>query len=111
MNQVYAGAFEAIDGSVVAYGEERIVACDHEFDDIASFVPAGDGWLRYPQLADANSARLAGEPSSRLPRARYLLTLGAEGLAAGKAVEPANLEPAYLRAKVAEIPPGRTSPS
>ena len=109
MNQVYAGAFEAENGGVVACGDERIVDCDHEFDDAASFAPAGGGWLRYPQLTGANAARLTGDPLSSLPRASYLLALGAAGLAAGKTVEPAGLELAYLRAKVAEIPPGRTS--
>ena len=111
MNQVYAGAFEANDGRVVASGEECIVACDHEFDHVASFAPAGDGWLRYPQLAKANAGRLTGQPLSRLPRASFLLTLGTAGLAAGKAVEPADLEPAYLRAKVAEVPAGTQTPS
>ena len=111
MNQVYAGVFEVTANGVLACSDECIVACDHEFENIGSFAPAGDGWLRYPQLATANANRLSGEPLSRLPRARYLLALGAARLAAGHAVSPTDLEPAYLRAKVAEAPADSQSSS
>jgi tRNA threonylcarbamoyladenosine biosynthesis protein TsaB len=104
MSGAYAGKFVAENGGVAARGDERIVPCHHEFADIEAFVAAGGGWQRYPELLTVNAARLKDESAVRLPRARFLVSLGASALAAGGAVDPEDLSPAYLRSKVAETP-------
>ena len=104
MSEVYAGMFVASEDGVVAQGEERIVPCNHEFADIEAFVAAGAGWQRYPELSTVNADRLKSEAPARLPRARFLVRLGLSALAAGDAVNPEDLSPAYVRSKVAETP-------
>jgi tRNA threonylcarbamoyladenosine biosynthesis protein TsaB len=67
-------------------------------------VAAGFGWQRYPDLLARNRQYFTEVMSVHHPRARYLLPMGATGLAAGKVVEPGEVMPAYLREKVAEVP-------
>jgi len=61
---------------------------------------AGEAWHRYPELLAANAARIAGVLDARWPRARYLLALGRRAFAAGEAIDPGALEPAYVRERV-----------
>lgn len=65
-----------------------------------STLAAGQGWQRYPKLFAANDAWLAGQSDVLYPRAEYLLKLSA----LSTAVEPHDIQPAYLRHKVAEKP-------
>ena len=67
-------------------------------------VAAGFGWQRYPDLLATNRDKFADVIDVLHPRARHLLSLGSAALADGKAVEPQNVTPAYLRQKVAEVP-------
>lgn len=67
-------------------------------------VAAGFGWQRYPDLLATNRDKFADVVDVLHPRARYLLQLGVTDLCRGKAVEPQDVMPAYLRQKVAEIP-------
>lgn len=67
-------------------------------------VAAGFGWQRYPDLLAANQHHFVGVADVYHPRARYLLPIGARDLAAGKAIDPGLVMPAYLREKVAEVP-------
>lgn len=67
-------------------------------------VAAGDGWNRYPALFDSNADSLLARTKVLFPRARYLLPLGEAALRSDGAQSPADLNPAYLREKVAEVP-------
>jgi tRNA threonylcarbamoyladenosine biosynthesis protein TsaB len=72
-------------------------------------VAAGFGWQRYPALLAANEDRIGNSSPILYPRARYLLPLAADALARGRAIDPADLVPAYLRSTVAR-PPGGPKP-
>lgn len=61
---------------------------------------AGEAWQRFPALLAANAGRLAGVLDVHWPRARCLLALGRRALAAGGAIDPRDLEPAYVRERV-----------
>lgn len=63
-------------------------------------IAAGCGWHRYPKLMECNETFFDDLSDERYPRARYLLALAANT----DAVSPEDIEPAYLRKKVAEIP-------
>ena len=105
MSEVYLGIFERNgNGRVQAVISERIVRSDHRVPETGDFVAAGAGWVRYPDLRDANTAAICSMSAVLRPRSRYLLTAGKAGFEAGEAVCPAGLEPAYLRTKVAEKP-------
>lgn len=70
-----------------------------------AFTVAGRGWERYPELAVIN-AQWIGEQSAVLyPRAAWLLALADSATA----IDPKDIQPAYLRQKVAERPTGRKS--
>lgn len=70
-----------------------------------STVAAGQGWQRYPKLLAANQSLLGGQSDVLYPHARYLLVLA--DLSA--AIPAEDIQPAYLRQKVAEIPGTRDS--
>jgi tRNA threonylcarbamoyladenosine biosynthesis protein TsaB len=65
---------------------------------------AGGAWRKYPALWSANAAWLSADAAICVPRARYLLGIGSASFAAGGAIPPAALEPAYIRVKVADLP-------
>lgn len=73
-------------------------------EQAASRVAAGFGWERYPDLAAANATVIGRLSEVHHPHARYLLPLGDAELARGRAIEPADLVPAYLRSRVAQKP-------
>ena len=101
MNEVYFGQFRrGAEKAVVELAPERLQAATR-IDDLGQDTrPAGYGWLRYPQLAAANKDRLSGGVTVQYPNAKYLLTLAD----VRTAIQPAQVEPAYLRQKVAEKP-------
>ena len=109
MNEVYLGAFErAANGLPQSMFPERL----HDQTPIEELegsspqgrVAAGFGWERYPALWAANRSAFAGRADILHPSARHLLGLGAEALQQGRAIEPQDLLPAYLRSKVAAKP-------
>jgi hypothetical protein len=67
-------------------------------------IAAGDGWRRHPGFLAANAGRFDAIAEVRFPRARYLLAPGAAALAAGGALSPRDVVPAYLRQSVATPP-------
>lgn len=71
-------------------------------------VAAGIGWQRYPALLEANRDRLGVLSDVLYPRAEHVLTLGAAGFENDEAIVPEQLDPAYLRGKVATRPGDRT---
>ena len=109
MEQVYLGIYRGdAAGCVTAVGEERI----HDQGEIAELaqnsggmrVAAGAGWQRYPGLFTSNEHRIDELSDIRHPRAIHLLAAGASRLAAGLAIPPEQVTPAYLRQKVAKKP-------
>jgi tRNA threonylcarbamoyladenosine biosynthesis protein TsaB len=63
-------------------------------------IAAGYGWQRYPNLMNLNRSFFREESNVLFPRARYLLALAGTA----EAVAPENIDPAYLRKKVAQKP-------
>ena len=109
MGEVYLGAFSRGDDDLpVAQFAERLhtQTAIEELDEAHADgrIAAGFGWQRYPALLAANEQQIAQRSDVLYPRARYLLPLGATALAAGAAIDPQDLVPAYLRSKVAAAP-------
>ena len=109
MNEVYLGAFcRDADGLPELLFPERLQTQTRldELDESSASLraAAGFGWERYPGLMAANGGLFGYEPSVLHPRARYLLPLGAIALKQGTSVAPQDIEPAYLRSKVAQKP-------
>jgi tRNA threonylcarbamoyladenosine biosynthesis protein TsaB len=88
-------------------GQTAIVELDEVHAD-ARFA-AGFGWQRYPHLLVANEDRVGQTSDILYPRARYLVPLATDALEQGRAIDPQDLVPAYLRSKVAEKPRGAES--
>ena len=109
MNQVYLGIYaRGADGLPAACSSERLhaLAAIEELDSAHARhrIAAGYGWERYPDLWAANKDRFTRRLENYYPHAHNLLPLGAAGLEAGQAVNARDVEPAYLRSKVAEKP-------
>jgi tRNA threonylcarbamoyladenosine biosynthesis protein TsaB len=105
MSEVYLGLYSRAESGMAAeLQEECIVGPDHVIRAAEGFVAAGAGWDRYPALAAANSGSIRARSAVALPRSRYLLRAGAAAAAAGKGLRPEQLEPAYLRNRVAREP-------
>lgn len=68
-------------------------------------VYAGGGWSKYPAMRDALPAGATVVPVLQ-PHARHLLACGRRALDAGAAVDPGDLELAYVRQRVAAVPAG-----
>jgi len=105
MNEVYLGLFERgkqglpkIIGTEKLQGQE-VLAELGEFGMMRR-VAAGFGWQRYPNLMNINRSFFCKESSVLYPRARFLLELAANA----DAIAPQDVEPEYLRRKVAEKP-------
>ena len=109
MGEVYVGCFRCGDSALPVASSAEYLHGQGAISDIEDSpelirIAAGFGWSRYPDLLSAN-ARLFTQISDVLhPAARFLLALGAADLAAGKALEPEEVMPAYLREKVAAVP-------
>ena len=61
----------------------------------------GRGFSAYPDLAERLGVQLDEQRSRALPNAREIALLGARRLIAGGGLDPAELQPLYLRDKVA----------
>ena len=109
MHEVYLGLFQRgsddIPESTTAeflHGQSPIATLVDK--PVAERVAAGFGWSRYPELLAVNREKFMDVLDVFHPRARHLLQMGAAGLVSGKAIEPEDVMPAYLRQKVAEVP-------
>ncbi len=109
MGEVYLGAWRRTDGPLpLPLFTERLQA-QHPIEELDragadSRIAAGSGWQRYPALLAANEDRIGQHSAVLYPRARHLLPLAQEALAQGRAVDPQDLVPSYLRSKVATKP-------
>jgi tRNA threonylcarbamoyladenosine biosynthesis protein TsaB len=107
MSEVYVGAFVRGDADLpVSLVDEAIFPAGSlaALSERSDWVAAGAGWKRYPALAKENNAQLARQSTLEQPRASSLLGLARQKLEAGEAVAPDQVQPAYLRHKVATIP-------
>ena len=111
MSEVYSGRFARGDDDLpIAMGKEvlhgQTVMPELDDNPAAVRLAAGYGWTRYPDLFAANQEKFTRFTDVLHPVARFLLPIGAAGVADGAAIEPEELMPAYLRNKVAEPSPG-----
>ena len=109
MSEVYFGLFRRdADGLPGAAIPERIQSQSviAELANVAdgAVVAAGDGWNRYPELFASNRDSFLAQADALYPLAKYLLPLGEVAFASQGALPAAELQPAYLREKVAEPP-------
>jgi tRNA threonylcarbamoyladenosine biosynthesis protein TsaB len=104
MNEVYFATYLADSrGLPVPQDSEAIVSIERrDLLQGTAWAAAGGGWQRYPQLARGSAAAIAVTSNISHPRARCLLKIGAAAYQQGQAIDPARLQPAYLRTKVAE---------
>ncbi len=103
MGEVYWGCFAAdSDRGVIECGALLVGSPDSVKPSSGGrHVGIGRGFFAYPQLADIPGLQLDRAHSQALPSAREIARLGALRLAAGGGLDPADLEPLYLRDKVA----------
>lgn len=112
MNQVYLGCFArdehnlplALDAERIHDIQEIEILADHS--DL-NWLAAGAGWAQYPSLVELQTATLGNVPDVLMPRARHLLGLARQSLESGAGILPEQLQPAYLRERVAEPPRSR----
>lgn len=105
MNEVYLGHFgrDEHDLPLLISGERlhaQVAVAGLDAVGASGRIAAGYGWQRYPNLMAENSASIRTQSNVSYPNARYLLQLAKQRFA----VLPKDIQPAYLRQKVAEKP-------
>lgn len=103
MGEVYWGCFDW-DGAcgVRQRGALRVGPPSSVAWDVGGeFVGVGRGFSAYPELSALPGITLDAARSAALPNAREIARIGALRLAAGGALDAADLKPLYLRDKVA----------
>ncbi len=105
MNEVYWGGFNCPSGGLVECFIEECVSPPAAVgvDWSGPWVAAGSGWAAYPHMAIAPVVDAA-----LLPRAEEIARLAVRDLAAGRALPPEQIQPVYLRDKVAHVTKSRT---
>ena len=109
MQEVYFGLFRrAGDGLLEAVAAERLAAQERlpelEALDAAGVIAAGRGWQLYPELKAANAGHITLSSDRTVPDARFVLRLGRAAYAKGEGLDAVDVDPAYLRHKVASVP-------
>lgn len=103
MHEVYLAGFVAGEDGVPVETRSVSLQAAGPIDGLAgSWCAAGAGWSRYPELLAQNAERVASRAAADYPHARDLLTLGIPAWRAGRAIDAALLEPAYVREEVAQ---------
>ena len=103
MGEVYWGCFSKDPARGVAISGSPSVgpATQVELPGTGLYHGIGRGFAAYPELARLPGLILDARHSRALPDAREMARLGALRLSAGERVDAADLEPQYLRNKVA----------
>jgi tRNA threonylcarbamoyladenosine biosynthesis protein TsaB len=103
MHEVYWGCF-ATDGlqGVVATTTPQVSAPEAISLPGSHYLGIGRGFGAYPALCVLPGVELRPGAAAAAPRAREFARLGALRLALGQAQDPAELQPLYLRDKVAQ---------
>ncbi|MEM7432364.1 MAG: tRNA (adenosine(37)-N6)-threonylcarbamoyltransferase complex dimerization subunit type 1 TsaB [Pseudomonadota bacterium] len=104
MDEVYLGVFARGPNGVCVTLSESLHDQSAIGLSVASphLVAAGEGWYRYPALLEANREILDAHSEVRFPSARWLLPQGEGLFRTGRAIEPSEVVPAYLRQTVAK---------
>jgi tRNA threonylcarbamoyladenosine biosynthesis protein TsaB len=104
MNEVYLGLFSRGAGSLPQPVNDERLQGKSVIEELSVAGPrytiAGQGWQRYPELLAANETWIGEQSDVLFPRATYLLALSEFSTA----IDPIDIQPAYLRQKVAEAP-------
>jgi len=103
MGEVYYGCFASdTRGGLLATSSARVgppnsvlLPADGDYRGV------GRGFSAYPALATLPSLQLESKDGEALPDAREFALLGAQRFARGEGLDPADLQPLYLRDKVA----------
>jgi tRNA threonylcarbamoyladenosine biosynthesis protein TsaB len=101
MNEVYWGCFSADARHGVRATTARVGAPGSVILPAASCLGIGRGFAAYPALAALPGLDLPAGAAAAAPRARDFARLGALRFELGLDVDPADLQPLYLRDKVA----------
>jgi tRNA threonylcarbamoyladenosine biosynthesis protein TsaB len=102
MNEVYWGCFSADARlGVNATTPARVSAPEAVMLPATPCVGIGRGFAAYPSLSALPGLHLPAGASAAAPRARDFARLGAQRFELGLGVDPADLQPLYLRDKVA----------
>jgi tRNA threonylcarbamoyladenosine biosynthesis protein TsaB len=103
MGEVYWGCFAADPtGGLAASSAARVGPPDGVvLPGAGVYRGIGRGFAAYPALAALPNLRLEPQDSRALPDAREFARLGALRLSRGEGLDPADLQPMYLRDKVA----------
>lgn len=105
MNEVYlAGYSRGTNAVPVCDIAARLQTVGRIPDLPAGYCAAGAGWSQYPLLWEANQELLGTRVALEYPHARELVSIGALRWQQGAAIAPEELEPAYLRERVAAKP-------
>jgi tRNA threonylcarbamoyladenosine biosynthesis protein TsaB len=106
MGEVYWGCFEAdaVRGVSEVFGS-GVAAPGSVLDEMAGrsgrYIGIGRGFSAYPSLESIAGLAINADQRRALPSAREIARLGALELRNGGGVDPADLQPVYLRDKVA----------
>ena len=112
MQEVYWGCFEADAAlGVIAIGTPRVTAPQAVLVPSGRCIGIGRGFAAYPALRGLPGIELPPGAEAALPRAREFAQLGALRLAQGQAMDPAEVQPVYLRDKVAQTEAERAARS
>ena len=103
MNEVYWGCFAADPArGLAALGAGRVGPPDTVRPPAAlGYQGIGRGFSAYPKLAVLPGLKIRPEDARALPNAREIAWLGSLRLGQGEGIDAADLQPLYLRDKVA----------
>jgi tRNA threonylcarbamoyladenosine biosynthesis protein TsaB len=103
MQEVYWGCFAAdARRGVTAITAPRVGAPSSVTLAPSRHIGIGRGFAAYPALGQLPGIELSAGAETALPRAREFARLGALRLSLGEVLDPADLQPLYLRDKVAD---------
>jgi tRNA threonylcarbamoyladenosine biosynthesis protein TsaB len=102
MQEVYWGCFAAdARQGVIATTTPRVSAPEAVILPGSGYVGIGSGFAAYPALTGLPGLQIPPGAAAAAPRAREFAQLGLLRLAQGRLLDPADLQPQYLRDKVA----------
>jgi len=103
MQEVYSGSFEISGNQIKALGEERVCAPGQLVAPDGPWVAAGNGFDRFPGLAEIAEGATACNPDI-WPRAESICALALEWLKRNDPLPAGDAQPSYVRNNVASKP-------